>query len=42
MGDTFVLTGIRLNETGTGTDPSTLTVRDADGAVLVRIDLADL
>ncbi|GAB6896933.1 hypothetical protein [Kineosporia succinea] len=42
VGDTFVLTGIRLNETGTGTDPSTLTVRDADGAVLVRIDLADL
>ncbi|MCE0536146.1 hypothetical protein LWF15_11555 [Kineosporia rhizophila] len=42
VGDTFLLTGIRLNETGTGTDPSTLTVRDADGAVLVRIDLADL
>ncbi|GAA3602459.1 hypothetical protein GCM10022223_17790 [Kineosporia mesophila] len=42
VGDTFVLTGIRLNETGTGTDPSTLTVRDADGAALVSIDLADL
>jgi len=40
VGGTFLLTGIRLNETGTR--PSILTVRDSAGRVLTTLRLADL